>query len=111
MSSEDRVNFLGMYLGGCENVRSLKRDKAVSLLYPRTQCLSRSGGYSNRPLRGDGLKMVETAGEPGELPPVVSWISKVDFRSTAEVTIPERLGDQVIGQGSAVEVHWKASAP
>src|SRR2546430_11664492 len=109
MSSEDRVNFLGMYLGGCENVPSLRRDKLVSLLYPRTHCLSRSGVYSNRPLRGDGLKMVETAGEPEELPPVDSWIGKVDFRSTAEVKIPERLVDQVIGQEHAVEEIRKAS--
>src|SRR5207247_403053 len=53
--------------------------------------------------------MVETAGEPEELPPVDSWISKVDFRSTAEVKIPERLVDQVIGQEHAVEVIRKAS--
>src|SRR6266581_3244103 len=53
--------------------------------------------------------MVETAGEPDELPPVDSWINKVDFRSTAEVKIPERLVDQVIGQERAVEVIRKAS--
>src|SRR5436309_1717037 len=53
--------------------------------------------------------MVEAAGEPEELPPVDSWISKVDFRSTAEVKIPERLVDQVIGQEHAVEVIRKAS--
>src|SRR5437762_14110233 len=53
--------------------------------------------------------MVETAGEPEELPPVDSWINKVDFRSTAEVKIPERLVDQVIGQERAVEVVRKAA--
>ncbi len=53
--------------------------------------------------------MVETVGEPEELPPVDSWINKVDFRSTAEVKIPERLVDQVIGQERAVEVIRKAS--
>src|SRR2546422_96423 len=53
--------------------------------------------------------MVETVGDPEELPPVDSWISKVDFRSTAEVKIPERLVDQVIGQERAVEVIRKAS--
>src|SRR6266550_947989 len=53
--------------------------------------------------------MVETAGEPEELPPVDSWINKVDFRSTAEVKIPERLVDQVIGQERAVEVIRKAA--
>src|SRR2546425_12737554 len=53
--------------------------------------------------------MVETVGEPEELPPVDSWINKVDFRSTAEVKIPERLGDQVIGQERAVEEIRKAS--
>src|SRR5436853_306487 len=53
--------------------------------------------------------MVETAGEPEELPPVDSWINKVDFRSTGEVKIPERLVDQVIGQERAVEVIRKAA--
>src|SRR3989449_712976 len=53
--------------------------------------------------------MVETPGEPEELPPVDSWINKLDFRSTAEVKIPERLVDQVIGQERAVEVIRKAS--
>ncbi len=61
------------------------------------------------PKRGPGQKMVETAGAPEELPPVDSWINKVDFRSTAEVKIPERLVDQVIGQERAVEVIRKAS--
>src|SRR5437867_810266 len=53
--------------------------------------------------------MVETVGAPEELPPVDSWINKVDFHSTAEVKIPERLVDQVIGQERAVEVIRKAS--
>ncbi len=44
-----------------------------------------------------------------ELAPVDSWIQKLDFRSTAEVKIPERLVDQVIGQERAVEVVRKAS--
>src|SRR6058998_506881 len=37
------------------------------------------------------------------------WIRGQDFRSTAEIKIPERLVDQVIGQESAVEVIKKAS--
>src|SRR5439155_59010 len=37
------------------------------------------------------------------------WIRTQDFRSTAEIKIPERLVDQVIGQESAVEVIRKAS--
>ncbi|TLZ45278.1 MAG: ATP-dependent protease LonB [Methanobacteriota archaeon] len=53
--------------------------------------------------------MVETTGESEDLPPVDSWINKVDFRSTAEVKIPDRLVDQVIGQERAVEVIRKAS--
>src|SRR5207247_1953161 len=53
--------------------------------------------------------MVETVGSPQELPRVDAWISKVDFHSTAEVKIPERLVDQVIGQERAVEVIRKAS--
>ena len=65
--------------------------------------------YSNNTRRGAGQKMVETPGETEELPPVDSWINKLDFRSTAEVKIPERLVDQVIGQERAVEVIRKAS--
>ena len=44
-----------------------------------------------------------------ELPPVDTWIHKLDFKSTAEVKIPDRLVDQVIGQERAVEVIRKAA--
>jgi len=37
------------------------------------------------------------------------WIRSQEFRSTAEIKIPERLVDQVIGQESSVEVIKKAS--
>ena len=50
-----------------------------------------------------------SGGVSEELAPVDSWIQKLDFRSTAEVKIPERLVDQVIGQERAVEVIRKAS--
>jgi Lon-like ATP-dependent protease len=53
--------------------------------------------------------MVDEPGDREELLAVDSWIHKVDFRSTAEVKIPERLVDQVIGQERAVEVIRKAS--
>src|SRR3989337_1983352 len=52
---------------------------------------------------------MEPPGESEELPPVDAWINKVDFRSTAEVKIPDRLVDQVIGQERAVEVIRKAA--
>ena len=52
---------------------------------------------------------METPGESEELPPVEAWIHRVDFRSTAEVKIPERVVDQVIGQERAVEVIRKAA--
>src|SRR3990172_5185878 len=44
-----------------------------------------------------------------DLPPVDAWIHKLDFQSTAEVKIPDRLVDQVIGQERAVEVIRKAA--
>src|SRR5574340_809030 len=54
--------------------------------------------------------MADTPGEIAEeLPPVDSWINKLDFKSTAEVKIPDRLVDQVIGQERAVEVIRKAA--
>ncbi len=54
--------------------------------------------------------MPDTPGETAEeLPPVDTWINKLDFKSTAEVKIPDRLVDQVIGQERAVEVVRKAA--
>ncbi len=54
--------------------------------------------------------MTDTPGEVAEeLPPVDTWIQKLEFKSTAEVKIPERLVDQVIGQERAVEVIRKAA--
>ncbi len=54
--------------------------------------------------------MSDTPGESTEeLPPVDTWIQKLEFKSTAEVKIPERLVDQVIGQERAVEVIRKAA--
>ena len=43
------------------------------------------------------------------LPPVDEWIEREDFASTAEVQVPEKLIDQVIGQEKAVEVIRKAA--
>ncbi|MEK6987445.1 MAG: ATP-dependent protease LonB [Candidatus Thermoplasmatota archaeon] len=54
--------------------------------------------------------MADAPGEvEAELAPVDTWIHKLDFQSTAEVKIPERLVDQVIGQERAVEVIRKAA--
>ncbi len=54
--------------------------------------------------------MPENPGDVAEeLPPVDTWINKLDFKSTAEVKIPDRLVDQVIGQERAVEVIRKAA--
>ncbi|MCD6158769.1 MAG: ATP-dependent protease LonB [Euryarchaeota archaeon] len=44
-----------------------------------------------------------------ELPPVDEWIESVDIKSTADVKIPKRLIDQVIGQDHAVEIIKKAA--
>ncbi len=41
--------------------------------------------------------------------PIDAWIRSQEFRSTAEVKIPDRLVDQVIGQEAAVEVIRKAA--
>jgi len=53
--------------------------------------------------------MAERISEPDELDSIDAWIQRVDIRSTAELKIPEKLVDQVIGQESAVEVIKKAS--
>jgi len=46
---------------------------------------------------------------PAELPPVDEWVRALDVRSSAEVKIPEKLVEQVIGQDEGVEVIRKAS--
>jgi len=46
---------------------------------------------------------------PVDLPPVDEWVRSLDIRSSAEVKIPEKLVEQVIGQDEAVEVIKKAS--
>src|SRR5881628_1278203 len=43
------------------------------------------------------------------LPPVDAWIASEEFSTTAEVAIPDKLIDQVIGQERAVEVVRKAA--
>src|SRR3990170_4169939 len=53
--------------------------------------------------------MAGSAKDSEEYSPVDSWIERLDFRSTAEVKIPERIVDQVIGQERAVEVIRKAA--
>lgn len=44
-----------------------------------------------------------------ELPPIEEWIQTQDFETTAEIEIPRRLVDQVIGQDEGVEVVRKAA--
>ncbi|MDH7507858.1 MAG: ATP-dependent protease LonB [Methanomassiliicoccales archaeon] len=44
-----------------------------------------------------------------ELPDVDEWIKTQNFTTTADIKIPEKLADQVIGQDAAVEVIKKAA--
>ena len=44
-----------------------------------------------------------------ELPPIDEWIEEQDFETTAEIKVPEKLIDQVIGQDKAVEIIKKAA--
>src|SRR2546428_2956608 len=44
-----------------------------------------------------------------DLPPVEEWVKRLEVRSTAEVKIPEKLVEQVIGQEGAVEIIKKAA--
>jgi Lon-like ATP-dependent protease len=51
-------------------------------------------------------------GEPSAtevLPDVEAWIETQNFATTADIKIPDKLADQVIGQDSAVEVIKKAA--
>lgn len=42
-------------------------------------------------------------------PDIDTWIETRGFETTADIKIPEKLADQVIGQDSAVEVIKKAA--
>ena len=53
--------------------------------------------------------MAGTLSGPEDIDTVDGWIRGQEFRSTAELKIPERLVDQVIGQESAVEAIRKAA--
>ncbi len=53
--------------------------------------------------------MAEPYAQRDELDSLDSWMRTVDFRSTVEIKIPERLVDQVIGQEAGVEVIRKAA--
>ena len=53
--------------------------------------------------------MTEVSSGAELLPPVEEWIRRLEFKSTAEIKIPERIVDQVIGQEPAVEVIRKAA--
>ncbi len=44
-----------------------------------------------------------------DLPPVEEWIRTQQFETTADIEIPERLLDQVIGQDEAVQIVRKAA--
>ena len=54
------------------------------------------------------MKTVKTMDE-AELPPVDEWIKSQDFETTAEIKVPERLIDQVIGQDRGSEIIKKAA--
>lgn len=48
-------------------------------------------------------------GDATELPPMEEWVKQQPFITTAEVEIPQKLVDQVIGQEHAVDVIKKAA--
>ncbi|UCF09207.1 MAG: ATP-dependent protease LonB [Thermoplasmata archaeon] len=54
-------------------------------------------------MRGEGFSSFEESTDPG------AWVRTQDIQSTADIKIPERLVDQVIGQDDAVVVIKKAA--
>jgi Lon-like ATP-dependent protease len=44
-----------------------------------------------------------------ELPPIDKWIQDIEFKTTEEIKVPERLLDQVIGQDQCVAIVKKAA--
>src|SRR5688572_10993163 len=57
----------------------------------------------------DGATGTPTAQALVQLPPVAEWIVAEPFATTADIAVPERLLDQVIGQDHAVTVVRKAA--
>src|SRR5688572_19283439 len=57
----------------------------------------------------DGATGTPTAQALVHLPPVAEWIVAEPFATTADIAVPERLLDQVIGQDHAVTVVRKAA--
>ncbi len=51
----------------------------------------------------------ENPKETANLPDAETWIETQDFTTTADIKIPDKLADQVIGQEAAVEVVKKAA--
>jgi Lon-like ATP-dependent protease len=51
----------------------------------------------------------ETIKEAATVPDIETWIEAQVFTTTADIKIPEKIADQVIGQDSAVEVIKKAA--
>jgi Lon-like ATP-dependent protease len=51
----------------------------------------------------------ECPNEANKIQDVDTWIDSQNFQSTADIKIPDKLADQVIGQDSAVEVVKKAA--
>ncbi len=63
----------------------------------------------NPPQNGDAPDEAPKAPVQGELPPVNDWIQTQSFNTTADIDVPEKLLDQVIGQDHAVNVARKAA--
>jgi Lon-like ATP-dependent protease len=55
------------------------------------------------------VELDEKAGDEVTHEPIDQWVSRQKFKDTAEVKMPERMVEQVIGQERAVEVIRKAS--
>ena len=55
------------------------------------------------------VELDEKAGDEITHEPIDQWVSRQRFKDTAEVKMPERMVEQVIGQERAVEVIRKAS--
>ena len=51
----------------------------------------------------------KTKNQPKILPSIEDWIKKIKFKTTKEITVPENLIDQVIGQDKTVEIVKKAA--
>jgi len=105
------MKYMGIHICIFESVRLLNKHSYIGELMTVTN-LEKGVDKKDKPENPslDEPKSVETKSEKKEeLPSVDEWIKTQPFTTSADIEIPKRLVDQVIGQDDAVSVVKKAA--